>query len=370
MDISALILASGESTRMNIEEKKQFLYLNGLPVLMYSVNKFLAIPEVKEVIVVVSEDDREAVEKLLTEEKVRIITGGKRRQDSSLNGIKAAMYDYVAIHDAARPNFRISTVKKMIKELNNHDCVVPYAGVNDTARYQEETIKTLDRNMIRLIQTPQFFKRDKIKNAIEMIAREDITDDMEAYLKLYDDYKLVKGNRENIKITTTEDFYFISSVLDKDSLRIGFGYDSHNLKEGNGITLGDVKIDCEYSVIAHSDGDVVIHSLIDSLLGATGTGDIGELFPDTEDWTLNMSSTEMLSRVMKHIGYFHVKNVDIVIILDEPKLGEKKKMIKNKIAKYLKIEPDRVSIKAKTAEGRNDGKKIEVYTQILINYFN
>jgi len=370
MDISAVILASGKGRRMKIESKKQFINLNGVPVFMYSVNKFLTIPEIKEVILVINEEDRKAIEKLLPGGKVRIVTGGERRQDSSLNGIKAARYDYVAIHDAARPNFKIATFKKMIEGLKNNDCVVPYVDAKDTVRYDKDGLKTLNRSNVKLIQTPQIFKRDKIAKALEMIARENITDDMEAYLKSYDNYKLVNGDRENIKITTMDDFTFISSIMKIDSLRTGFGYDSHYLKEGNGIILGGINIDCKYSVIAHSDGDVVLHSLIDALLGATGSPDIGDLFPDTEDWTINISSVEMLNKVTKQIGIFKVKNVDITIILDRPKLNENKIKIKSNIAKYLGIESDRVSVKAKTAEGRNSEKKIEVYTQVLINYYN
>ena len=371
MNISAVILASGKGKRMEIAGKKQFLPLNGIPVIAYSVNKFLKIPEVKEIVLVISGEDEERVKEIAgKDDRIKIVLGGERRQDSSINGVNAAKYDFVAVHDAARPNFNVKTLKKMISELNAHDCVVPFIKAKDTVRYGKNGIETLERKHIKLIQTPQLFRKEKILKALEHTRGIEITDDMEAYLSLYDDYEFIEGDYDNIKITTMADFQMLSVVMNNQSLRSGFGYDSHRLEKGDGFILGGVKIVSDYSVIAHSDGDVILHALIDSVLGATGNGDIGDYFPDTEEWTKGISSVKMLKEILEKIQPVRIVNVDIVVILDKPKLGSIKKQIKNNIADYLHIDSKSVSVKAKTPEGRHNEEKIEVFSQILLNNFN
>lgn len=131
---------------------------------------------------------------------------------------------------------------------------------------------------------------------------------------------------------------------------IGFGYDIHKLELGRNLILGGIKIDSPVGTVAHSDGDVLLHSLIDALLGATGNGDIGEHFPDNNSKFKDISSEVLLNETLKIINQVKIINVDFMIILEKPKLKEYKLLIKNNIAKLLNLNEKRVNIKAGTNE--------------------
>lgn len=143
---------------------------------------------------------------------------------------------------------------------------------------------------------------------------------------------------------------------------IGFGYDSHRFKKGSHIFIGGVKIECEFSAIAHSDGDALIHSIIDALLGAAALGDIGEHFPDTDSRFKNIDSTILLENVVDLLNKknFAIVNIDTSILLENPKLINYKSKIKKNLAAICQIDENQINIKAKTNEkmgfiGRSEG---------------
>jgi 2-C-methyl-D-erythritol 4-phosphate cytidylyltransferase/2-C-methyl-D-erythritol 2,4-cyclodiphosphate synthase len=136
-------------------------------------------------------------------------------------------------------------------------------------------------------------------------------------------------------------------------IRIGLGFDSHRLIAGRELLLGGVRIDHDKGLLAHSDGDVVLHALTDAILGAIAAGDIGEHFPDTNpEWKDADSRIFLLhARDLAFRAGYRLGNCDVTIIAEEPKLSPHKSSIVACIAEILQIEPDRISIKAKTAEG-------------------
>jgi len=136
-------------------------------------------------------------------------------------------------------------------------------------------------------------------------------------------------------------------------MRAGIGYDVHRLVPGRGLALGGVKLDCPWAFVAHSDGDVVVHAVIDALLGACGLGDIGEWFPDTDPAYKGMDSRELLKRVVAAVAEkkYQIENVDVIVHAEQPKLGPHKPAMRATLADLLGIEPDRVNVKAKTNEG-------------------
>lgn len=150
---------------------------------------------------------------------------------------------------------------------------------------------------------------------------------------------------------------------------VGFGYDIHRLEEGRKLILGGIEIESNLGVVAHSDGDVLLHSLIDAILGASGLGDIGEHFPDTDNQYKGISSVELLKRTLELIKSYKIVNVDCMIILEKPKIKDYKPLIKKNLADLLKISESRVNIKAGTNEkldalGRAEG--CAVYTVVMI----
>ncbi len=150
---------------------------------------------------------------------------------------------------------------------------------------------------------------------------------------------------------------------------VGFGYDIHRLEEGKKLILGGITIDSEKGAVAHSDGDILIHSLIDALLGAAGLGDIGEHFPDTEDQFKNISSELLLHKTIEMIMPYKIVNIDCMIILEKPKIKEYKPLIKKRLAEVLKLNEKRINIKAGTNEkldALGKGDACAVYSVVLI----
>lgn len=136
-------------------------------------------------------------------------------------------------------------------------------------------------------------------------------------------------------------------------MRVGTGWDLHRLEEGRNLVVGGVSIPSPKGSVAHSDGDALIHSIIDAMLGAAGMDDIGTLFPDTDPSYCGADSAELLSQVVKAVASrgFHVCNLDTTVVLQSPKLGPYKAAIGERLASLIGVEPSCVGVKAKTAEG-------------------
>jgi 2-C-methyl-D-erythritol 2,4-cyclodiphosphate synthase len=143
---------------------------------------------------------------------------------------------------------------------------------------------------------------------------------------------------------------------------VGIGYDSHRLAAGRKLVIGGVEIPSERGLEGHSDADVLVHAVIDALLGAAGLGDIGEHFPDTDERWLDANSIELLSTVVAMVGErgLEVVNVDCTVVMEAPKLAPHREAIRERLAGALAIEPERVNVKASTGErigfvGRGEG---------------
>ena len=154
-------------------------------------------------------------------------------------------------------------------------------------------------------------------------------------------------------------------------MRIGFGYDSHRFAEGRPLVLGGVMIPFEKGLAAHSDGDVLIHAIIDALLGAAALGDIGSHFPDTDEKWKGADSTELLAEVVREIrgaGYA-VGNVDVTVICERPKIGPYVELIRDRLSAVTNVGKGRFSVKGKTNEKMDDvgaGLGIEAHAVCLL----
>ncbi|MDX2198796.1 MAG: 2-C-methyl-D-erythritol 2,4-cyclodiphosphate synthase [Phycisphaerae bacterium] len=135
--------------------------------------------------------------------------------------------------------------------------------------------------------------------------------------------------------------------------RIGHGHDVHRVLPGGRLVLGGVEVPCDFGLLGHSDADVVLHALMDALLGAAGLGDIGEFFPDSDAAFLGADSRELLRQIVERVvaAGFVVVNVDLMIHAERPKLAAYKPAIRTSIAEAIGISADRVNIKAGTNEG-------------------
>lgn len=151
--------------------------------------------------------------------------------------------------------------------------------------------------------------------------------------------------------------------------RIGIGYDIHRLEAGDGIMLAGVRVPCAYRVIAHSDGDVVLHALCDALLGAVGAGDLGEHFPDTDQTHRGRASGEFVAHVLAlpALRGWRIGNVDVNIIAQAPRLEAHKPALRARLAEVLGVAGDRVSVKARSNEGMDAvGAKLAIVAQVVV----
>lgn len=302
--------------------------------------------------------------------RTSVVLGGDTRGQSVYNALQAIQTDIVLIHDGARPFVERKTIEdciESVKAFGSGICAVP---CTDTiAVVDGDYIKSVpDRKALFQIQTPQGFFRENITFAYTRAFETEntaFTDDSSVFAQYCGKPKLCAGARENIKITHAEDF-------EKSTVRCGFGVDTHAFgKKQDYILLAGVKIPSESGLIAHSDGDVLVHALMDALLSAAGLRDIGFHFPDSDVKWKNANSMEMLALVIGLLdkqGYAP-QNVSIAIQAEKPRLAKYIEDMKNSLASALKLDPTAIGITAGTNEGLGyvgEGKGITVHAYALL----
>ncbi|RZI47457.1 2-C-methyl-D-erythritol 2,4-cyclodiphosphate synthase [Rickettsiales endosymbiont of Peranema trichophorum] len=382
----ALILAAGNGTRMNCTVPKQYIRIRNVPLLRYSVLTFLAHPDIDHVQVVIDENHVASYTSALDGLQVLpYVCGGKDRQNSArlgLMGIEKYKPIKVLIHDAARPLVDLQLISKVLNQLRDFCAVDTVVEVADTMKLKEK-LHVVNRDDYYLSQTPQGFHYPVIldlhQNAFSNCI-ESFTDDISLCIKYGMDVGTVLGNHTNMKVTNVKDVRYIEALVDAKYInRVGHGFDIHKFAEndqghdGNVIMLCNVEVPCRRSVVAHSDGDVGLHALIDSLLGAMGLGDIGTLFPDTNEKYKGADSSLLLLEVyqlLKQKGGY-VNNIDITIITESPKLINYKHLMTQRIVELLNLEPGQVNVKAKTSEtlgciGREEGLAATAVCSIML----
>jgi 2-C-methyl-D-erythritol 4-phosphate cytidylyltransferase/2-C-methyl-D-erythritol 2,4-cyclodiphosphate synthase len=293
MNYCAIILAAGKGHRYSKSIPKQYTLFNNELIINYSIKIFSKINSIKKIILVVNKlDFSKYKKKIFRDKKVFIISGGKERKESvflALKRIKNYTFEKVIIHDAARPFASSNLVNKIIKLSRTHDAVIPVIKPRDTIIYKNNII---DRDKLYSIQTPQSFTYKKIFNLHKKYREKKFTDESSFFY--YEGLKVKKifGEYGNIKITHEKD------IFNNSSYSYGLGYDIHKLVKNRKLYLGGIRIQFPMGTAGHSDGDPVIHALIDSILGAKGLGDIGTLFPNTTKFK-NKRSTYFLKKIVK-----------------------------------------------------------------------
>lgn len=359
-NVTLIILCAGNSSRFSLKAKKQWLRVDNDPVWLYVSKKLTSYYNFANVIVTSHKDEINYMKNF--SDDITFIEGGDTRQNSIKNALKEIETDYVMITDVARVDIPIEVIKNLIQLKNEADCIVPVLTVSDTVVYEDETI---NRDHVKLIQTPQLSKTKILKQALK--ANRDFTDDSSAIKSIGGTIKYIEGSQRSKKLTFCHDLDILEKLQSPSkNFFTGTGFDIHPFEDNKDMFLGGIKIDVPYGFKAHSDGDVLIHSVIDALLGACGAGDIGEFFPDTDDKYKGVDSKTLLEHIVKFIyavGY-EIVNIDLTIIAQQPKINPYKNEIKSKIAKLLNLEKRFVNIKATTAEklgfiGRKEGVAVQ-----------
>lgn len=381
--IDAVVPAAGAGKRMGASLPKQYLLLNGKTILERTIDALLSCEEVGRVIVVISQGDPYFAScKFKDPERVVSAIGGAERKDSVRRGLEKAETAWVMVHDAARPMVRPEEVKKLVQAcLSCDQGGILVSRVAETVKEGDgRTIeKTIDRSKLFKAQTPQLFKTNELIHALDEADKKglNVTDEASALELMGEHPLMVLGNPLNFKLTEPEDLRIASALIKEEEnkmtrteeIRIGHGFDVHRFGGSGPCTLGGVKVPYEQGLIAHSDGDVVIHAVCDAILGALSLGDIGKLYPDNDDRFSGIDSRELLRDVSKRItelGYT-VSNLDVTILAQAPKIAPHSAKMQENIAADLGIEPAKVSIKATTTEklgftGRKEGIAVESVT--------
>lgn len=364
LHVTAIIAAGGTGRRLGADVPKQLLDIGGQPILRRSVEAFLSHPRVTEVIVALPASLAASPPEWLR--PARVVSGGATRQASVANAFDAVSdrCEVVLVHDAARPFVSAETISRTIDGAVAHGAAIAAVAVTDTIKRVADgdeagvIVETLPRERIYLAQTPQAFRRDVLGEAVALgRGGVEATDEAALAERAGHHVHIVNGEPSNVKITTAADLEAArsrSSRVERPAAgRIGVGYDLHRLVEGRPLVLGGVRVPADRGAHGHSDADVVCHAVTDAVLGAACAGDIGHHFPDTDPRWKDASSIGLLRaavEIVRESGWT-VENVDVVVVLERPKLAPFRSAIEEQLARALGVASGAVSLKAKTNEG-------------------
>ena len=340
-----ILLCAGKSKRFKSKINKQFIIYRNRPLFEHSLKIAQDSNFFKKILIVSNRKINKTNYK-----NIDLIKGGKERHNSTQNALhflKNKKIKNVYIHDAARPNLSISLLKKLKNNLKKNSAVVPYLNSENSVKYKNNIkINNLNREKVLLTQTPQCFNFSELFHLYKN-NKEKITDEASLYLNNNKKIKFVLGDKNNFKITTVEDLKYL-----KSETYYGIGFDIHRLVKNKKLFLGGVEIPFHSGLKGHSDGDVILHAIIDGLLGAMRKSDIGTLFPSNSNKFKNIRSKNMLTPVLKLLNdnSFSINNIDINLICENPKVSKIRNKIIKSLSTLLSINKNFLNLKGKTVE--------------------
>ena len=386
----AIVPAAGRGTRFAAptpgSAPKQYAMLLGATVLEWSLRALLAEPRVHAVVVALARDDAHwpSILPKLDSPKLQTTAGGENRQDSVMNGLEhlapqAAADDWVLVHDAARPCLNAADLGALLDAVGAGAAplaagaaslggAVLAAPIVDTVKRElADRVATVDRRGLWRALTPQVFAFAQLRHALKeaVLAGVAVTDEAQAIERMGLRPTLVPGSPFNVKVTREEDLAVASKILkmtEETPMRVGQGFDVHAFGEGDHVMLGGVRIAHPQGVVAHSDGDVVIHALCDAVLGALGEGDIGRHFPDSDPKYRGADSRVFLRAVAERMKAAGLKliNADVTVLAEAPRIAAHRAAMSATLSADLAVPAQLINVKATTTErlgfiGRGEG---------------
>ena len=358
-----VILAAGKSKRFHKKLPKQFYNYKNKEIIDHSIEKSLISKLFKKIIIVTNNLNH--FKKKKYPKSISIIKGGKERSDSSLIAlkyIKKFKPKNVFIHDAARPNFSIRLLKNITKNLKNNKAVVPTIISKDTIKYKiKNQIFNINRNNSLLTQTPQAFRFKELYD-LAINEKNKISDEATLFINNNSKIKFIPGENKNSKITFFNDIETIKTYF-------GIGFDIHKLVKNKKLYLGGVKIPFHSGLEGHSDGDVILHSIIDAILGAIQKKDIGTYFPNSRRFK-NIRSPKMLKPIIDNLNKsnFSINNLDINLICEQPKVSKYRDKIISSISNLMSLNKDLINLKGKTVEKLGlIGKEKAIACEVIVS---
>ena len=389
MKISVIICAAGDGNRLNNASRtpKQYLVINGKTIIEYSIDKFLELDIIENIVIAINpshiEYTRDIIKNNAYKDKVFIIHGSDTRLKSVMKGLEylsTSGTTHVFIHDAARPNFSSTLPNNLIKAAKGHDGSIPIIEASSTIKQlKNEKLKTLDRSTIIESQTPQFFEFMAIYNSYKNLAKlttgvNHVTDDAQVAELAGLRVNTFKDNKKNYKITIYDDLdRFKMESENMFSSRVGIGFDVHKFGEGRNIRIFGIDIPFNKTLVGHSDADVGLHAITDAIYGSIGSDDIGSHFNPADERWQGADSKIFLDHSLLKLEEFGGKilNIDLVVIAEEPNINSYKNAIKKELSALLKIDESNIGLKATTTEklgftGRKEGIAVQTIVNISV----
>ncbi|MDZ4366173.1 MAG: bifunctional 2-C-methyl-D-erythritol 4-phosphate cytidylyltransferase/2-C-methyl-D-erythritol 2,4-cyclodiphosphate synthase [Afipia sp.] len=371
---AAIIVAAGRGLRAGIGGPKQYRSIGGKTVLSRAMEPFCTHPDVFVVQPVRNPDDADIFDQAVCHLKHQTpVNGGATRQASVRAGLEALASeapDIVLIHDAARAFVTDKVISRAIDAALITGAAIPVVVVTDTIKVVDGSgavQATPDRANLRIAQTPQAFRFDVILEAHRRAAREgrdDFTDDAAIAEWAGLTVATFEGDAANMKLTTPEDFAREEARLGAmlGDIRTGTGYDVHALTDGDHLMLCGVRVPFNRGFLAHSDGDVGLHAIVDAILGALADGDIGSHFPPSDPKWKGAASDQFLKHAVELVGKRggRIAHLEVTMICEAPKIGPLRDAMRAKIAEITGLPQSRVAVTATTSErlgftGRQEG---------------
>jgi 2-C-methyl-D-erythritol 4-phosphate cytidylyltransferase/2-C-methyl-D-erythritol 2,4-cyclodiphosphate synthase len=371
---AAIIVAAGRGLRAGSGGPKQYRSIGGRTVISRAMEPFCRHPQIFAVQPVLNPDDAAMFNEAVSDMRYQLpARGGATRQASVRAGLEALASqspDIVLIHDAARPFVTAAVISRAIDAAGLTGAAVPAIAVTDTIKLIGDTghvEATPERARLRIAQTPQSFRFEVILDAHRRAAREgrdDFTDDAALAEWAGLTVATFEGDPANMKLTTPEDFVREEARLGAalGDVRTGNGYDVHAFGDGDHLMICGVRVPHTKGFLAHSDGDVGLHALVDAILGALADGDIGSHFPPSDPQWKGAASHQFLKyavdRVTARGG--RIAHLDVTLICERPKIGQYRDAMRARIAEITGLNLSRVAVKATTSErlgftGREEG---------------
>jgi 2-C-methyl-D-erythritol 4-phosphate cytidylyltransferase/2-C-methyl-D-erythritol 2,4-cyclodiphosphate synthase len=369
---------------------KQYLKILSKPMIEWTVDNFLKTGMFDEIVLVLTPRNMRLHKIEWSKKGVKIARAGSTRINSLKSGFSRVSKDakLIAVHDGARPLVEGELIKKCMLKAYKYGACVPAVPLKDTIKKASKDgksiEKTVDRNLYRLVQTPQCYKREILEKILKKAdLKKDYSDESQILEQENIKVRVVESDYFNIKITTPEDLIIAEAFMKNKTrntgktktivARVGFGYDIHRLVKGKPLIMGGVQIPYSKGLLGHSDGDVVLHAVCDSLLGSVAAGEIGMYFPPTDLTIMGLSSTNIAEKVISILKKKHarVNQMDITIVAEEPKLKPYYEEMRKSLAKIFNLKLADVSVKAKSRErlgevGRGEAMACYVVSTVII----
>jgi 2-C-methyl-D-erythritol 4-phosphate cytidylyltransferase/2-C-methyl-D-erythritol 2,4-cyclodiphosphate synthase len=372
---AAIIVAAGSGSRLSGQVPKQFLTLGGKTVLQWSVDAMLRCNRIASVVVVAPADAvLQTAAALRSDHRLQVVPGSPVSRTESVRKGLAALAGSppaaVLIHDAARPGLDVAVIEELLDALTLADAASPALPVADALKKHGDDIKSVDRDGLMRVQTPQAFRWDVITRAYEAETGSAV-DDLALLEGTGAKVVLTPGRAALMKITYPEDLAVAEKLIAAPAMRVGTGFDVHGFEPGDAVILCGIRIPHTKKLEGHSDADAAWHALTDAILGALALGDIGDHFPPSDPKWKGVASIKFLQHAVKlaHERAFRIANADITILAERPKISPHREAMRIATAEALGVSADVVSVKATTTEklgfvGREEG--IAAHAAVLL----